>query len=151
NAVKLQTRNVSALAPTSSQVLRWNSLGSQWEPSNDTSGTVTSILASTGLTGGTISATGTIAVDVGTQANKIVQLDGSARLPAVDAGLLSNVNASKLQGKPVSAASPVGGQVLAWNSTNADWEPTAAGGIGTVTNVTGGTGLTGGSFSSSGT
>ena len=39
-------------------------------------GTVSSITAGTGLTGGTITTTGTIAVDVGTTADKIVQLDG---------------------------------------------------------------------------
>lgn len=42
---------------------------------------VTSITAGTGLTGGTITSTGTIAVDVGTTANKIVQLDGSGKIP----------------------------------------------------------------------
>lgn len=57
-------------------------------------GTVTQIIASTGLTGGTITTTGTIAVDVGTSASKIVQLDGSARLPAVDGSQLTNLPAT---------------------------------------------------------
>ena len=57
-------------------------------------GTVTQIIASTGLTGGTITTTGTIAVDVGTTASKIVQLDGSARLPAVDGSQLTNLPAT---------------------------------------------------------
>ncbi|WP_413558359.1 beta strand repeat-containing protein [Bdellovibrio sp. HCB209] len=54
-------------------------------------GTVTSITAGTGLTGGTITGTGTIAVDVGTTANKIVQLDANAKLPAVDASNVSGL------------------------------------------------------------
>tara|TARA_Y100001938_G_scaffold115581_1_gene159122 strand:+ start:1873 stop:3474 length:1602 start_codon:yes stop_codon:yes gene_type:complete len=57
-------------------------------------GTVTQVIASTGLTGGTITTTGTIAVDVGTTASKIVQLDGSARLPAVDGSQLTNLPAT---------------------------------------------------------
>lgn len=62
------------------------------------SGSVTSVVASTGLTGGTITVSGTIAVDVGTTANKIVQLDGSAKLPAIDGSQLTNL--------PASAGSP---------------------------------------------
>jgi hypothetical protein len=54
-------------------------------------GTVKSITAGTGLTGGTITSTGTIAVDVGTTANKIVQLDGNGKLPALDASQLANL------------------------------------------------------------
>ena len=57
-------------------------------------GTVTQVIASTGLTGGTITTTGTIDVDVGTIASKIVQLDGSARLPAVDGSQLTNLPAT---------------------------------------------------------
>ncbi|MBV2169617.1 MAG: hypothetical protein KUL82_13005 [Bdellovibrio sp.] len=55
------------------------------------SGTVTGITAGTGLTGGTINSNGTIAVDVGTTANKIVQLDGAGKLPAVDGSALTNI------------------------------------------------------------
>jgi hypothetical protein len=57
-------------------------------------GTVTSIIAGTGLTGGTITTSGTIAVDVGTTASKIVQLDGSAKLPAVDGSQLTGISAT---------------------------------------------------------
>jgi hypothetical protein len=54
-------------------------------------GTVTSVASGTGLTGGPITSSGTLNVDVGTTANKIVQLDGSAKLPAVDGSLLTNL------------------------------------------------------------
>ncbi len=56
-----------------------------------TSGTVTSVDSGTGLTGGPITSSGTLNVDVGTTANKIVQLDASAKLPAVDGSLLTNL------------------------------------------------------------
>lgn len=57
-------------------------------------GTVTSIASGTGLLGGPITTTGTLSVDVGTTANKIVQLDGSAKLPAVDGSQLTNLPAA---------------------------------------------------------
>ena len=59
-------------------------------------GTVTQVVAGTGLSGGTITSTGTLAVDVGTSANKIVQLDGSAKLPAVDGSALTNIAAGAI-------------------------------------------------------
>lgn len=55
-------------------------------------GTLTSVTAGTGLTGGTITNTGTINVDVGTTANKIVQLDATGKLPAVDGSQLTNLS-----------------------------------------------------------
>jgi hypothetical protein len=59
---------------TSGQVLEWS--GSAWGPatlSGGGGGTVTSVTAGTGLTGGTITATGTIAADFGTAAGTICQ------------------------------------------------------------------------------
>ena len=55
------------------------------------SGDITSVVAGTGLSGGATSGDATLNVDVGTTANKIVQLDGSARLPAVDGSQLTGV------------------------------------------------------------
>ncbi|MDH4092366.1 MAG: tail fiber domain-containing protein, partial [Cyclobacteriaceae bacterium] len=60
-----------------------------WVPGS--TGTVTSVTAGNGLTGGPITATGALSVDVGTTANKIVQLDGTGRLPAVDGSQLTNL------------------------------------------------------------
>ncbi len=54
---------------------------------------LTSITAGTGLTGGTITTTGTINVDVGTTPGKIVQLDGTGKLPVVDGSQLINLPA----------------------------------------------------------
>ena len=52
-------------------------------------GSVTSVTAGTGLTGGTITSSGTINVNVGNGPNQIVQLDSSGKLPA-------NLDASNL-------------------------------------------------------
>lgn len=62
----------------------------------------------TGITAGTgISVTGnsgdiTVAVDAGTAAGKILQLNGSAQIPAVSGALLTNLNASNLATGTVS-------------------------------------------------
>ena len=63
---------------TSGQVLEWS--GSAWAPatlSGGGGGTVTSVTAGTGLTGGTITGTGTIAADFGTTSGTICQGDDS--------------------------------------------------------------------------
>lgn len=62
--------------------LRWNGTG--WDSfvagSGGTMG-VASITAGAGLLGGTITSTGTLAVNVGTGIGQLVQLDGSAKIP----------------------------------------------------------------------
>lgn len=68
--------------------------GSSWgllASAEGSGGTVKSVTAGTGLVSGTITSTGTVNVDVGTTANKIVQLDSSGKLPAVDGSQLTNV------------------------------------------------------------
>ncbi len=79
---------------TSGFVLTSNGSGGAptWQAVSGT-GTVTSISAGTGLTGGPITTSGTLSVDVGTTANKIVQLDGTGKLPAVDGSQLTNLPA----------------------------------------------------------
>ena len=83
------------------------------------SGSVTNVASGTGLLGGPITTSGTLSVDVGTTANKIVQLDATAKLPAVDGSQLTNL--------------PGGG------------------GSGTVTSIIAGTGLSGGTITTTGT
>ena len=52
---------------------------------------VGSVVAGSGLLGGTITSSGTLSVDTGTMAGQIVQLTNLAYLPAVDAHLLTNI------------------------------------------------------------
>src|SRR6185312_4084790 len=98
--------------------------------------------ASTGLLGGTITSNGTISVDVGTTASKIVQLTAGAQYPAIDGNLITNINAVKLQSRDIANTAPAAGQVLSWNSTSSQWEPASAS-AGSVTSVVGGTGIVG--------
>ncbi|MEK2646621.1 hypothetical protein [Bdellovibrio sp. BCCA] len=82
------------------------------------SGSVTNIDTGTGLLGGPITTSGTLSVDVGTTANKIVQLNGSAQLPAVSGVNLTDINASKIAGKNVSAFTPSADQFLSFDGTS---------------------------------
>ena len=113
-------------------------------------GTVTSITAGTGLTGGAITTTGTINVDAGTGPNQIVQLDGSSMLPAVDGSALTGIafpvttvhgrtgavvgalndytwdqigngGGLYMDYRPNNAAC-TNGQVLVWNNGSTRWE-----------------------------
>lgn len=88
--------------------------GSAWiSMSAAVSGDITDVTAGAGLTGGgttgavsldigagtgIIVGADSISVDVGNSANKIVQLDASARLPAVDGSQLTNLSAANLAG-----------------------------------------------------
>ncbi|MEO7990233.1 MAG: hypothetical protein ABI663_11870, partial [Chryseolinea sp.] len=54
-------------------------------------GDITAVTAGTGLTGGATTGAATLNVDVGTAANKIVQLDGTGKLPAVNGSLLTSL------------------------------------------------------------
>lgn len=98
NANRLQGKDVSATAPSSGEVLTWNSTTSAWTPAagggGGGSGTVTSVVGGTGLTGGNITTTGTLAVDVGVTTGKIIQVAASNKLPVIDGSNLTNIVAS---------------------------------------------------------
>ena len=78
--------------PTSGYVLSWNGSDYAWVANGSGGGDITAVVAGTGLTGGATSGSATLNVDVGTTANKILQLDGSAKIPAVDGSLLTNIS-----------------------------------------------------------
>lgn len=64
-------------------------------------------------------------------------------------GTQSNTTVARLRGRNIAPNQPNNGQVLKFNSTSGHWEPAndetaTAGGGGTITGVTAGTGLTGG-------
>ena len=74
------------------QLLVYDASTSTWKFQAATSGgTVTNIATGTGLKGGPITTTGTLSVDVGTTANKIVQLDANGKLPAIDGSQLTSL------------------------------------------------------------
>jgi len=123
-------------APTvaqNGQALMWNNGSSAWQFFTPSSGTVTSVVAGTGLNvgagpGGTITTTGTLNVNVGTGNNQIVQLNGSAQLPAVDGSQLTNLSAAQItagllpltRGGTGAAVAPAGkGEIVYSNSTTA--------------------------------
>ena len=56
-------------------------------------GDITEVNTGTGLAGGALAGPVNLSVDVGTTANKIVQLDGTGKLPAVDGSQLTNLPA----------------------------------------------------------
>lgn len=126
SVVRLQGRNMASTAPTNGQVLAWNAGGSQWQPTTlgAGTGTVTSVTAGTGLSGGTITSTGTI---------------GLANTAVTPGSYGSSTNVAQFtvdqQGR-ITAVSNVA---------------ISAGGVGTVTSVGTGTGLTGGPITGSGT
>ena len=116
------------------KILTWDQTAGKWVAGS--TGAVGLVASGTGLTGGPITSSGTLSVDVGTAANKILQLDASARIPAVNGSLLTNINAVQLQGRDISAVAPGSGNLLGWNATTNLWEATPNPG-GTVTGLTG--------------
>jgi hypothetical protein len=158
--------DVTITAPANTQVIKYNSTSGDWENGAvayaDVSGTPTlATVATTGaysdLSGtpslATVATTGAYsdlsglptlgtaaALDVGTSANNVVQLNGSAQLPAVDGSQLTGISATVAALNDigdVSAASPNNGDVIAYNSTSGDWEATAqSGGGGSAPSVT---------------
>ena len=116
------------------KILTWDQTLGKWVAGS--TGAVGLVASGTGLTGGPITTSGTLSVDVGVTANKILQLDPSARIPAVNGSLLTNINAVQLQGRDISAVAPGSGNLLAWNATTNMWEATPNPG-GTVTGLSG--------------
>lgn len=134
--VALQNKSISTTAPTDGQVLQWNNTSSKWEPTTlaaGSGGSITGVTAGTGLTGGGSSGTVSLSVNAGVTANKIVQLDNSAKLPAVDGSALSNLNPnSLLTAVPISkggtgATSIAANRIIASDATGSSFVPFSCG------------------------
>ena len=121
NADSLQGIKISTTIPTNNQVLVYNSGTGQYVPATapgDNWGTQSAVTSGAAISGNGLSAT-----------------------PLVVNNTLAIFNADSLRGTKISAAAPVNGQYLVFNSTNNDYEPgtqtvttsgTAIGGNGTV-------------------
>jgi hypothetical protein len=165
---RLQGRNVATTAPASGEVLKWN--GSAWTPATDatgtsgSSGTVTSVASGTGLTGGPITASGTLslantAVTAGTYGSATQSatftVDAQGRLTSASANTISgtipggtaggdlngtypNPTVDAIQGRAISSAAPTANQVLQWNGTA--WTPTTPSASNAGWSLTGNTG-----------
>ena len=123
----LQTRPVSATAPTTGQVLTWT--GARWAP-QAVAGGVSTVFGRTG------------AITSQTRDYDFSQIGGtvaSSQLPALGgdlSGAATAATVSGLQNRPLAATAPTTNQVLAW--TGAQWAPqTVAGGVSSVFGRTG--------------
>lgn len=93
---KLRGQTVSATVPTSGQILKFD--GTQWAPAADAGG-ISSITAGTGLSGGTITTSGTISVNFGTttgtatQGGTTVLKSGDSMTGALSIGANTNSDA----------------------------------------------------------
>ncbi|MFN7905230.1 MAG: beta strand repeat-containing protein [Pseudobdellovibrionaceae bacterium] len=99
-----------------------NAAGSVTINATGTGGTVTNVTsANADISVATGSSTPVLTLNTGTAVNQIVKLDGSARIPAVDGSLLTNVDASRISGRNVASTAPSLGSILRYNASNA-WE-----------------------------
>ena len=141
--------------------------GLTWAPK--TSGTVTSVTAGSGLTGGTITTNGTIAlsltgVSAGTYSNPTLTVDAQGRLTSIAGGAaFIPCSAIVSKGTLIAGVAPstpsalnlgTNGQVLTVDilcATGMKWANASTLGLGSVTSVTAGSGLTGGTITTTGT
>ncbi len=91
----ISNNHIAALAN-----INWTKINKTGAVASDVGAVPTSRLISTGtglLGGGNMSADRTLSVDVGTTAGKIVQVDGTSKLPAIDGSQLTNLLWSQIQ------------------------------------------------------
>ena len=159
--------NVDNLSPTNDQALVWNSTQSLWKPKN----VLVQLVAGTGLTGGTITSSGTIGlattgITAGAYTNPNLTVDATGRITAISSttpGTITQIIAGTgLTGGTITssgtiALSDTGIAAGSYNTPNltvdAKGRITAISSTtpGTITQIIAGTGLTGGTITSSGT
>jgi hypothetical protein len=117
NANRVGGVSIASTAPANGQILVYNSGSSTWEPQNLTAGgTITSVVAGTGLTGGATSGAATLNVNLNAvlptqtgNAGKILATDGSGNLTWVtDTGVFPAIaNNTIMANTSGSAAAPI--------------------------------------------
>lgn len=138
SVVALRGRPLSPIAPTAGQTLKW--IGGQWTPAEDNDTTYTAG-AGLQLTGTTFSiASGGVTTDMLAEGAVTTEklLDNSVTNPKIASvswskifgvpsgtgdvqGTYPNLQVRGLQGRPVSSAAPLTGQVLKWSGSA--WQP----------------------------
>ena len=153
-----ELNDVSTTGVTSGQILKYN--GTSWAPAEDGggggggggSGDIEGVTAGTGLTGGGTTGTVVLDVDVGTTANKIVQVTATGKYPAIDGSAILNLptGATQLNGlTDVDTTGVANNKILKYNGTSSKWEiaDDASSGGGSLGDLS----VTGSTMSSSGT
>lgn len=152
-------RPISAAVPATNSVYQYN--GTQWTPVVLAGGgTVSQVNTGTGLTGGPITATGTIAIaDGGVGATQLADnavnsakiADGTITSTDIAALTITSANIANttITANKLAQSGATNNQVLQWNGTN--WVPVTLAAGGSVTNVATGAGLTGGPITTTGT
>ncbi len=143
------------------QILTSNGPGSDptFQPLTAGGGTVTQVNTGSGVTGGPITGTGTISLSTVTNNNLLANITGATNSPSgttisafLDSALGSTQGSIVYRGAATWAVLTPGTTGTFLQTQGGGFNPQwAAGAAGTVTSITAGTGLTGGTISSSGT
>jgi hypothetical protein len=155
--------DVSINSPVNDSLLQYKAGDGKWHNSSIMdlgAGTVTSVTAGSGLSGGTITSTGTIALAAAPAATMLANTAGGSAPPApatltvaLDA-LAGSIRGSLLQRNAVGwqpLAPGTAGLFLRTGGTGADLTWASPAGNGTVTSITAGAGLSGGTITTAGT
>jgi len=178
NTAALTWGTYSIAAPAGGTTTFLRNDGTWATPGGSGIGTVTNVATGTGLTGGPITSTGTISLNLASvntwtgkqtfngefQTNTIGTVSGVGLAPVTDNTYYSGGSTLRWAGMYTNALNTLG--VFTWNSyaipaptgstvtflrNDGTWATPSGSGIGTVTNVATGTGLTGGPITSTGT
>src|SRR4029079_11461093 len=124
---KINGKAVSSNTPTANQVLTWNNGTSTWESATTPLPTLTSAN-----------------LWVGNGSNAATAVTAGGDVSMTNAG---SFTVAKFQGRSLASNTPLGGQVLGWNSGASIWEPMSTA-VGSVTSIIAGPGLLGGTLTS---